>query len=56
MKKNYVKPQIEVVKVSCQILAGSNGVTGVSGNVFEGSISGGSGGGRSRGSDDWDEE
>ena len=56
MKKNYVKPQIEVVKVNCQILAGSKEVTGVSGNVFEGTISGGSGGGRSRGSDDWDEE
>jgi len=54
-----MKPQIEVVKVnmSCQILAGSDSnVTGVSGNVFNGGISGGSGGGRSRGSDDWEDE
>ena len=54
-----MKPQVEVVKVnmSCQILAGSDrSVTGVSGNVFNGGISGGSGGGRTRGSDDWDEE
>jgi hypothetical protein len=59
MKKEYMKPQIEVVKVnmSCQILAGSDSnVTGVSGNVFNGGISGGSGGGRSRGSDDWEDE
>ena len=59
MKKNYMKPQIEVVKVnmSCQILAGSNPqATSVDGHVFQSTISGGSGGGRSRGCDDWDEE
>ena len=60
MKKEYQKPQIEVVKVnmSCQILAGSSNpqATSVDGNVFNSTISGGSGGGRSRGCDDWDEE
>ena len=57
MKKNYVKPQIEVVIVNCHILAGSTDkIDSVSGNVFEGTISGGTGGGRSRGADDWDDE
>ena len=58
MKKNYQKPQIEVVKVnmSCQILAGSRGVDSIQSDVFQSTISGGSGGGRSRGADDWDDE
>ena len=59
MKKEYMKPQVEVVKVNIksQLLAGSPYATSVDGNVFEGTISGGSGGGRSRGydDDDWDE-
>ena len=55
MKKNYLKPQIEVVIVNCHILAGS-GVDSIQSDVFQSTISGGSGGGRSRGADDWDDE
>ena len=60
MKKNYQKPQIEVVKVnmSCQILAGSGSdkIDSVAGNGGFNLVGGGAGGGRSRGCDDWDEE
>ena len=59
MKKNYMKPQIEVVKVnmSCHLLGNSkNNVDSIQSDVFQSTISGGSGGGRSRGCDDWDEE
>ena len=59
MKKNYQKPQIEVVKVnmSCHLLGNSqNNVDSIQSDVFQSTISGGSGGGRSRGCDDWDEE
>ena len=59
MKKNYQKPQIEVVTVNlCQPLAGSKtSIDSVeSDGIFSGTISGGSGGGRSRGADDWDDE
>jgi hypothetical protein len=55
MKKNYQKPQMEVVNVnmSSHILAGS--LTSVGGNVFEGTISGGSGTARSRYLDELEE-
>ena len=64
MKKLYQKPEIQVVRInhSVQILAGSNkyyeeGLRNVkSDGIFEGSITGSSGGGRSRGWDDWDDE
>jgi uncharacterized membrane protein YgcG len=59
MKKEYIKPLIEVVKVnmSCQILAGSDrSVTGVAGNGGFSLGNGSSSGGRSRDCDDWDEE
>ena len=59
MKKIYMKPQIEVVKVnmSCQILAGSGrSVDSVAGNGGFSLGNGSSSGGRSRGGDDWDEE
>ena len=56
MKKNYMKPQVEVVRVkmNCQILAGS--VTGLSNSVGLDYGGGGSGTGRSRDYDDWDED
>jgi uncharacterized membrane protein YgcG len=59
MKKNYQKPQVEVVKVnmSCQILAGSDrNLTGVAGNGGFSLGNGSSTGGRSRGCDDWEDE
>lgn len=42
MKKQYLKPSMEVVEMrnECQILAGS--ATNVSGDVFSGTITGGS--------------
>ena len=57
MKKEYMMPQIEVVKVnmSCQILAGSN-VSGLSGNAGFSLGGGSSSGGRSRDCDDWEDE
>ena len=64
MKKLYQKPEIQVVRInhSVQILAGSGnkyneeGRYVKSGNIFNESITGSSGGGRSRGWDDWDDE
>ena len=59
MKKEYMKPLIEVVKVNmkCQILAGSDrSVTGVAGNGGFSLGNGSSTSGRSRDYDDWDEE
>ena len=46
MKKEYMMPQMEVVEIKneCQILAGS--VTNASGNVFDGTVTGGSEPGR----------
>lgn len=46
MKKEYMKPSMEVIEIKngCQILAGS--VANASGNVFEGEVTGGSGQGR----------
>lgn len=56
MKRNYVKPQMQVVKINqrVSILAGS--VKGVSGNADLNYGGGGSVSGRSRDYDDWDEE
>ena len=59
MKKEYQKPQIEVVKVnvSCQILAGSiDKIDSIDSNAGFSLGNGSSTGGRSRGCDDWDEE
>ena len=57
MKKNYVKPQVEVVRVNmkCQIMAGSvQGFNSNAGLIYNGS--GSSTSGRSRDYDDWEEE
>ena len=55
MKKNYVKPQVEVVRVkTCLPLADSlHGLSNTVGLDYGG---GGSGTGRSRDYDDWDED
>ena len=53
-----MKPQIEVVKVnmSCHLLGNSkNNVDSIQSDVFQSTISGGTGGGRSRGAD-WDDD
>ena len=57
MKKNYVMPQMKVVKINqrINIMAGTmNRVDNNAGLIYEGK--GSSEGGRSRGYDDWDEE
>lgn len=59
MKKNYVMPQVQVVKINqnVNILAGSGqGIQGISGNADLNYGGGGSVSGRSRDYDDWDEE
>ena len=64
MKKLYQKPEIQVVRInhSVQLMAGSQkyneeGYRNVkSDGIFDGTITGSNGGGRSRGWDDWDEE
>ena len=59
MKRNYVKPEMQVVKInqSANILAGSGqGIQGISGNTNLGLGGGSSSSGRSRDYDDWDEE
>ena len=56
MKKEYTKPQMEVVEIhTAQMLCASR-VTGLGGNSDLGLGGGSSSGGRSRESDDWDDE
>jgi len=57
MKKNYVMPQMKVVKINQRINIMAGTVNSVDSNaelIYEGK--GSSEGGRSRGYDDWDEE
>ena len=57
MKREYMKPQVEVVRVKmkCQIMADSvQGVNSNAGLIYNGS--GSSTSGRSRDYDDWEEE
>ena len=57
MKKEYTKPQMEVVEIqTAQMLCASGPVTGVDGNGGWKWGGGSSSGGRSRESDDWDDE
>ena len=66
MKKLYQKPEIQVVRInhSVQLMGASAGPGGKyvvttrvnSGKIFDEEITGSSGGGRSRGWDDWDDE
>ena len=57
MKKNYVMPQMKVVKINqrINIMAGSE-MTSVDSNASLKWGGGGNGEGRSRDYDDWDEE
>ena len=55
MKKVYVKPQMETVIINGMQLMSNGSVHSVNGNVFNKSVSGGSGDARSR-SCDWDDE
>lgn len=56
-KKVYQKPAVQVVVIKAQqhLLDGSE-VKSVGGNVFDSEVKAGSGGARSRGFDDWDDE
>ena len=57
MKKNYTKPQMEVIEIQmAQMLCASKVNQVNSGDVFSGLGGGSSTGGRSRESDDWDDE
>ena len=58
MKKNYVKPAMQVVEMAVQqMLAGSNPqATGIGGNSGLGWGGGSNGAARGRESDDWDDE
>jgi hypothetical protein len=59
MKKNYVMPQMKVVKINqrINIMAGTGaGVSSVGGNAGFNYVGGGNYEGRSRDYDDWDEE
>ena len=56
MKKNYVMPQMKVVKINQRINIMAGTVTGVDSNASLKWGGGSSEGGRSRGYDDWDEE
>ena len=59
MKKNYVMPQMKVVKINQRsfiMASGGYGVNDVKGNAGFNYVGGGNGEGRSRDYDDWDEE
>ena len=59
MKKNYVMPQMKVVKINQRsfiMTSDPYGVSSVGGNAGFNYVGGGNGEGRSRGYDDWDEE
>ena len=56
MKKEYTKPQMEVVEMTASLLVSNSKVGQVnSGGVFGGLGGGSNSGGRSREDDDWDE-
>ena len=58
MKKNYVKPAMQVVEMAVQQMLAVSGdkATGISGNSGLGWGGGSNQAGRSRESDDWDDE
>lgn len=56
MKKNYVMPQMKVVKINQRINIMGNSMNNVDGNASLKWGGGSSEGGRSRDYDDWDEE
>ena len=56
MKKNYMKPQMEVIEMTATLLVPASKATNIDGNSGLGLGGGSSTGGRSRESDDWDDE
>ena len=56
MKKNYTKPQMEVIEMIATLLVPASKATSIDGNSGLGLGGGSSSGGRSRESDDWDDE
>ena len=56
MKKNYMKPQMEVIEMTATLLVPASNATSIDGNSGLGLGGGSSTGGRSRESDDWDDE
>ena len=58
MKKNYVKPAMQVVEMAVQQMLAASGdkATGISGNSGLGFGGGSNGAARGRESDDWDDE
>ena len=56
MKKEYTKPQMEVVEIQTAQMLCASRVTGLDGNSGLGLGGGSSSGGRSREEDDWDDE
>ena len=56
MKKNYMKPQMEVIEMTATLLVPASNATSIDGNSGLGLGGGSSTGGRSRENDDWDDE
>ena len=56
MKKEYMKPQMEVIEMTATLLVPASNATSIDGNSGLGLGGGSSTGGRSRESDDWDDE
>ena len=56
MKKEYMKPQMEVIEMTASLLLPASKATSIDGNSGLGLGGGSSSGGRSRESDDWDDE
>ena len=56
MKKNYTKPQMEVIEMTATLLVPASKATSIDGNSDLGLGGGSSSGGRGRESDDWDDE
>ena len=56
MKKDYMKPQMEVIEMTATLLVPASNATSIDGNSGLGLGGGSSTGGRSRESDDWDDE
>ena len=55
MKKDYMKPQMEVIEMTATLLVPASKATNIDGNSGLGLGGGSSTGGRSR-EDDWDDE
>ena len=56
MKKEYTKPQMEVVKMAASMLTSASKATSIGGNSGLGLGGGSNNSARGRESDDWDDE